>query len=142
MVCMTTDLETNKAIVRRFNEDVIGRGDPRAYADLLAPDFVNRTAPPGAPTGPEGMRYTFEDILRPALPDLHVEIHAQIAEGDLVTTRKTLHGTMRGALLGLPPTHEPVSIDVIDVVRIAHGRYAEHWGMNGLGELLARLKAR
>jgi hypothetical protein len=31
---------------------------------------------------PEGMRYAFEQILRPAFPDLQVQIHQQLAEGD------------------------------------------------------------
>jgi hypothetical protein len=55
-------------------------------------DFVNRSAPTGRPSGPEGMLHTFNQVLRPAFPDLKVEIHEQIAEGDKVTTRKPATG--------------------------------------------------
>jgi steroid delta-isomerase-like uncharacterized protein len=135
-------LTANKAVVARFNKEVIERGDEAAFRALMAPDFVNRSAPPGMPNGPEGMIHTFNKILRPALPDLTVEIHDQVAEGDKVTTRKTIRGTHRGELLGVPATNKPVAIDVIDIVRVKDGRYVEHWGVNTLASVVAQLKAK
>ncbi len=44
-----------KAVVRQFNEQVIVEGDRAAFEALIAPDFVNRSVPPGAPNGPESM---------------------------------------------------------------------------------------
>lgn len=132
---------TNKAAVRRFNKEVIELGDEGSFRELMAPDFVNRTAAPGTPSGPEGMLFMFNRVLRPALPDLTVEIHDQIAEGDRVTTRKTLRGTHRGELLGIPPTGRTVAIDVIDIVRLKDGRYVEHWGVNTLPGVLAQLRS-
>src|ERR1700690_4260887 len=111
-------LTANKAVVARLNKEVIERGDEAAFRELMAPDFVNRSAPPGMATGPDGMLHTFNKILRPALPDLTVEIHDQVAEGDKVTTRKTIRGTHRGELLGVPATNKAVAIDVIDIVRV------------------------
>jgi predicted ester cyclase len=140
---MPTEEETcaaNKAIVVRFNREVIEQGNEATFRELMAPDFVNRSAPPGAPPGPEGMLFTFNRVLRPALPDLSVEIHDQVAEGDKVTTRKTIRGTHRGELFGIPPTGTQVVIDVIDIVRLANGRYAEHWGVNTLPSVLAALR--
>lgn len=130
-----------KAIVRRFNEAVIGRGDRQAFEALVHPDFVNRSAPPGAPDGPEGLWNTFEKVLRPALSGLSVAIHEQIAEGDKVTTRKSISGTHAGSLLGMEATGQQVTIDVIDIVRLADGRYVEHWGVNTLPSVIAQLKA-
>jgi len=129
-----------RSVVIRFNREVIEQGLAESLAALLAPDFVNHTAAPGMPSGPEGMRAMFEDILRPALPDLRVEIHDQIVEGDKVVTRKTLRGTHRGALLGVPATGRAIAIRVIDIVRVAGGRYAEHWGSNDLPAVLASLR--
>jgi len=134
-------LRDNKAVVVRFNKDVIERGDEAAFRELMAPDFVNRTAPPGAPSGPESMLNTFNKVLRPALPDLSVEIHDQIAEGDKVTTRKTIRGTHRGEFFGIAPTNKSVEIDVIDIVRVKDGRYIEHWGVNTLPAVLAQLRS-
>jgi len=132
-------LEANKAVARRFNREVIEQSSVAAFGELMAPHFVNRSAGPGQPAGPEGMAYFFNQILRPALPDLTVEIHEQVAEGDLVTTRKTIRGTHRGTLLGIPATNRAIEIDVIDIVRIETGRFVEHWGVNTLPSVLLAL---
>jgi len=135
-------LKANKAAVVRFNREVIEQGNEESFRALMAPGFVNRTAPPGMSAGPDGMLFTFKRVLRPAFPDLKVEIHDQVAEGDKVTTRKTLRGTHRGELLGIPATNEAVAIEVIDIVRLENGQYAEHWGVNTLGSVLAALRGR
>jgi len=133
-------IEANKAAVLRFNRDVIERGDPRAFQELMAPNFVNRTAAPGISPGPEGIWHTFEGVLRPAFPDLQVEVHDQVAEGDKVTTRKTIHATHLGELFGVPATKKRVAIAVIDIVRLEQGRYVEHWGVNTLTSVVASLR--
>ena len=135
------NLERNKAVVIRFNKEVIERGSLIAFHELMAPDFVNRTAPAGVSSGADGMLHMLNDVLRPALPDLTVEIHDQIAEGDKVTTRKTLRGTHKGEFLGIAPTGRSVAIEVIDIVRVQDGRYAEHWGINTLPLVLAQLRS-
>lgn len=127
--------ESNKLAVRRFNTDVIENGSAEAFAALMAPDFINHTAPLGLPKGPEGMWAMLEQVLRPALSGLRVTIHDQLADGDKVTTRKTISGVHTGPLLGVAPTGRSVTIDVIDIVRLENGRYAEHWGINTLAEL-------
>jgi predicted ester cyclase len=130
----------NKAVVVRFNREVIEQGSATALRELVAEDFVNRTAPPGSPAGRDAMLATFNQILRPALPDLAVEIHDQIAEGDRVCTRKTIHGTHLGELFGIAPTQQRVAIEVIDIVRVKDGRYAEHWGINTLAAVVEQLR--
>lgn len=130
-----------KTIVRRFNIEVIQNGDAEAFRALMAPDFVNHAASRGRPNGPDSMWATFETILRPAISNLTVTIHDQIAEGDKVTTRKTISGRHAGELLGVPATGREIAIDVIDIVRVEGGRYREHWGLNTLQTVLASLKA-
>jgi len=133
-------LEQNKAIVLRFNREVIEQGSEAAFQELMDPSFINRTAAPGVSPGPDGMRYTFEQVLRPAFPDLHIEIHDQIAEGDKVVTRKTLHGTHQGTFFGIPATNRAVVIEVTDIVRVRAGKYVEHWGSNNLPSVVASLR--
>jgi len=133
-------LEQNKIVVLRFNREVIEQGSEAAFNELMDPRFVNRTAPPGVSPGPDGMRFTFEQVLRPAFPDLKVEIHDQIAEGDKVVTRKTLRGTHRGDFFGIPATNRAVAIEVTDIVRVQAGRYIEHWGSNNLPSVIASLR--
>lgn len=134
-------IKRNKAVVLRFNREVIERGDVVAFREIMATDFVNRTAPAGMSTGADGMLSTFNNVLRPAFPDLRVEVHDQIAEGDKVTTRKTIRGTHEGPLLGIAPTGKQVAIEVIDIIRLRDGQYVEHWGINTLSVVLAQLRS-
>jgi predicted ester cyclase len=133
-------MDDAKTVVRRFNEEVIVGGDRAVFDALMSADFVNRTAPPGAPHGGESMWNTFDTILRPALEGLAVTIHDQIAEGEKVTTRKTIAGKHTGTLLGVEATGKQVAIEVIDIVRVRDGRYVEHWGINNLPSALVQLR--
>jgi len=44
-----------------------------------------------------------------------------------VVTRKTFHGPHTGEFMGLPPTGNAISVDVIDIVRVRDGKFVEHW---------------
>jgi predicted ester cyclase len=137
---MDSLLHQNKLTVQRFNQEVIAAGNVASFQELMDEHFVNHSAPAGTDNGPNGMWHTFNNILRPALSDLQVHIHAQVAEGDIVTTRKTITGTHTGPLLGIAPTGQPVTIEVMDMVRLRNGKYYEHWGLNTLTAVLAHLR--
>lgn len=137
---MATQTATNKAVVTRFNKEVIEQFSETSFHALMDEQFINRTAPAGMDNGPQGMLYFFNQLLRPAFSNLTVTIHQQVAEDDLVTTRKTISGTHTGALLGIPATGKAVQIDVIDMVRVKDGKYFEHWGITTFPDMLAQLK--
>jgi len=134
-------LDEMKAVVRRFNVEVIEKGNRHAFDALMDSEFVNRSAPEGAPAGPESMWNTFQNVLRPALANLQVSILDQLAEADKVTTRKSISGVHVGPFFGIAPTGRTIAIDVIDIVRVRNGRYLEHWGINNLSNVVAALKA-
>ena len=134
---MTT--EQNKAIVTRINKEYIESKNENTVYELFAPDFVNRTAPPGSPEGPQAIIYFFEQILRPGFPYLMVEIHDMIAEGDKVTTRKSIFAKHTGNFYGVPPTNRDVVMEIIDIVRLENGKYKEHWGILDVQGLMAQI---
>jgi len=138
---MERETEKNKVAVRRFNKEVIEDGSVQSFEELMDKQFINHSAPAGMDNGPQGMIHTFNNVLRPAMPDIKVTIYEQVGEGDLVTTRKNISGTQTGMLMGIAPTGKKVSIDVIDIVRIKNGKYFEHWGINTLPSALAQLKS-
>jgi len=138
---METRTDKNKAVVLRFNREVIEQGSAESFKQLMHDEFINRSAPPGTDHGQQGMNYFFNDILRPAISNIAVTIYEQVAEGDLVTTRKNISGTHTGTLLGIEPTGRNISIDVIDIVRIKEEKYFEHWGITNFSDVLTQLKA-
>jgi predicted ester cyclase len=78
--------EDNKALIRRFYEEVFNKRNLAALDAFYAPDHVDHTLPPGLPVGPEGTKQGIA-IIMTALPDLHVTIEDMIVEGDKVVTR-------------------------------------------------------
>jgi predicted ester cyclase len=136
---MESQLEKNKTVVRRFNKEFIEEGNLDSFKELMDEHFINRTAMAGVNNGPEGMIHVLNNVLRSAFPDMSVTIYEQVAEGELVTTRKAIMGTHTGTFMGVAPTGRKVTIDVIDIVRVRDGKYFEHWGINTLPVVAAQL---
>lgn len=59
------------------------------------------------------------------LPDLHVELHEVLGEGDIVLARGTVSGTATGRLYGAPATKRSYQASYFDYVRIQDGRIVE-----------------
>ena len=121
--------EQNKAAFRRMVDEVFNRGNFALIDEGVAPDFIEREElPPGFPPGREGIMLLTQ-MLRSAFPDFKATIDDMLADGDRVATRMTWTGTHQGEFMGIPPTGKRISIQVIDFVRFADGRFAEHWGL-------------
>ncbi len=131
--------EENKQVVRRFNKECIEQGNIDSFRQLLSGDVVNHAARPGGPQGFESFTFFLNDVLRKGFPDIWVEILDQVAEGELVATRKKIYGTHTGEIMGIPATGKAVVIDVIDMIRVRDGRYVEHWGQTNFAEVLRGL---
>jgi predicted ester cyclase len=123
--------EDNKRVVATFVE-VCQNQHNLAFADeIFHREFVNHYAPEGRPfsvgqTPVEHFKHFYEMLLR-AFPDATMEINEQLAERDLVATRKTLRGTHHGEIWGLPPTGNQVEWEFIDIFRVRDSKLVEHW---------------
>ncbi len=131
-------LESNKSLVRRFLEEVPGKGNLSAVDELASPDLVLHVPLPEATPGAEGMK-SIAFVCRSAFPDLRLTIEDMIAEGDEVACRFTAKGTHTGPFSGLPPTGKAVSMTGIEIFRISDGRIAEIWGEANLLGLMMQL---
>jgi predicted ester cyclase len=129
-----------KDAVRDFVQRYQTEGDEQALLDRIHPDIVDHSRPPGVVPGREGVRQQF-DGFRAAFSGFEAEILAQVAEGDLVVTRKVFRGRHDGAFQGIEPTGREVEIHVIDIVRVADGQIVEHWNCVDRLGLLAQLGA-
>ncbi|MCZ6614225.1 MAG: ester cyclase [Chloroflexi bacterium] len=121
--------EENKAIARRYVEEVQSGHDLDAMERYISQDIVDHTGPPGSVPGIERSKQFFAGLFR-AFPDLRAEIHEQIADDDKVWTYKTMHGTHLGDFFGTAPTGKSISYDVIDIVRIRDGKITDHWAVS------------
>jgi steroid delta-isomerase-like uncharacterized protein len=120
--------EDNKALVRRFVDEVQSAGNIDLIDEICSPEFVNHSALPGIPADCEGIKIVTA-MFRRAFPDSYFTVEDMVAEGDKVATRKTFHGTHEGEFMGIPPSGRSVSMGLMDIVRISEGRVVEHWSM-------------
>ena len=122
--------ETNKAVSRRFFEEVWNKGNLTVLNEIIAENHFN-SGPgtlPELPTGPEGAKQVVT-LYRNAFPDVQFTIDEQLAEGEKVMTRWTAHGTHQGELQGLPATGKSSTVTGIAVDRIVDRKIAETWGI-------------
>ena len=120
--------EDNKALVRRFVDEVQSKGNTDLVDEICSPEFVNHSAPPGLRADLEGIKI-LTTMFKGAFPDSYFTVEDMIAEGDKVVTRKTFHGTHEGEFMGIPPTGRRVSLGLIDIVRVSEERAMEHWSV-------------
>ena len=130
-------LEQNKALVRRFVEEVQCQHNLAALDELFSSDFVDHSGMTDPPTL-EGSRQFFS-MMFAAFPDMRFVIRQQIAEGDKVLTHKTLQGTQLGPFMGIPATGKAVAVDVMDIFTVAGGKITEHWTVGDMLRMMQQL---
>jgi steroid delta-isomerase-like uncharacterized protein len=120
--------EANKALCRRFIEEVWNRRNFAAVDELFASSYTRHTssADPDFGSGPESVRKLVQHY-SDAYPDTRFTIDDLIAEGDKVVMRWTARGTHEGELEGVPPTKRRVTVTGTTTARIANGKIAEEW---------------
>ena len=133
------ELEQNKAIYRRFLQEVFNEGRLDKL-ELLSPSYVFHDAPPGTPKGPEAIKQVVT-MFRGAFPDLKITIEEMVAEGDKVCARATTRGTHQGPIFGIPATEKAVTMTGLTMVTITDGRLVESWVKNDVMGLMKQLGA-
>lgn len=121
--------EENKALVRRWFEEVWNRGRAEAIDELFAADGVAHGLAGESGQGlrgPAGFRPFFESF-RAAFPDVEVVVEDAVAEGDMVAARCAVRATHRSPALGFAATDRPVGFEGITLVRVRGGQIAEAW---------------
>ncbi|HSN75232.1 MAG TPA: ester cyclase [Anaerolineae bacterium] len=130
-------LQENRALVRRFVEEVQCQHNLAALDELFSPDFVDHSGMTDPPTL-AGSRQFFS-MMFAAFPDMRFAIRQQIAEGDKVLTHKTLQGTQLGPFMGIPATGKAVAVDVMDIFTVAGGKITEHWTVGDMLSMMRQL---
>ncbi|MBA2382119.1 MAG: ester cyclase [Chloroflexi bacterium] len=120
---MSTD--NNKAIVRRFVDEIFVQGRRETVDELLADDFVAHTWPS---TGhPKDDLKAAIDRTSKGLANRSFDIEDMIAEGGSVAVRVTTSATQVGPFMGLEPSGKTYSIAEIHIFRVRDGKVIEHW---------------
>lgn len=110
-------------------ERLWNRGDVGSVDGILAEEYMDHTLPQLEEGDIEGL---IEDVqmLRAAMPDLHVEIEDWYRDDDFVILRTVFSGTQRGELFGIAPAGNRAEWDEIDVLRFEGDEIAERWAVS------------
>ena len=133
--------EENKAIVRRYVEEVFNQGHIHVIDELFASDYVNHGSIPGNPVQDrEGMKQV-EIATHAALPDINYEVVHIVAEDEWVTHHWTATATHSGTFMGVPATGRHFSASGMVFTRIVDGKIVEQWRIVDVFGMLQQLGA-
>lgn len=122
-------MHDNEAIVRTFFEEAFNRGRLDVIDTLFSPEFVEHQAfGPDAPAGRDAPKAVVTSLRR-GFSDFHITIEDTAASNDTVWVRLRATGTHDGPFMGHAPTGNRIAVTVIDIMRLAHGKIVEHWGV-------------
>ena len=120
-------IEQNKALVRRFYDEVWNLGNVEVALEIFADDYIRHDLrPTKAPPGGAGMAKIAREF-RSAFPDLAMRVDLLLAEGDLVGARWTTSGTFSGPWGDVAPMGRRATFSGVNFFRIRSGRVVELW---------------
>ncbi len=124
VIIMQETKEQNKSMVKRYFQAWNNR-DFKAMREMLAPDyqFTLLTNPPN--TISREKMLGFAQSMTLGIPDLKVNIHQMVAEGDTVVVRSTLTGTHEGDFQGQPATGNRIEVSSMFTCRVKNGRIVD-----------------
>src|SRR5262245_35964677 len=126
----------NKALARRWREELWGRGNLGVADEIIADDYLRHD--PGDPfpaRGPADVK-RIVTMLRSMLPDLTIHIEAMVAEVYLVVRLYTATANVTVGYMGLPPTGKVIRTEAMQMFRFANGKIVESWAVrDDLGTL-------
>jgi steroid delta-isomerase-like uncharacterized protein len=118
-------IEENKALVRRFVEEIFVRGNADAVDDLVTEDFVPYTWPHTG-DGRQDLRDAIARVGK-GLSNPEFVIEDEIAEGDRVVIRVKSSATQSGEFMGMPASGKRYTVEEIHIFRIRDGKVMAHW---------------
>jgi len=122
---MSTDLAT---YFRSWFEDVWNQGRREVIRERF------RAGSPAEGLGEAGVTVSgpdefepFYDTIRGAFPDIKIQVHDTIVQGDKVAGRWSAVATHRGPQLGVAPTNRRVQFSGMSIIQVQDGKIVASW---------------
>ena len=131
--------EENKAVARRFFEEVVSDGNLDVIDAICAPDYRLHATLSGADAIDRDQLKDLVRSWRSSFGDGRIRIEDIVTEGDLVAARMLETGTHTGEFNGIQPSGKKVSYGSMTFLRILDGKILEHWGLLDMPTLLQQI---
>jgi steroid delta-isomerase-like uncharacterized protein len=132
--------EHNKAIVMRIYDELLNQEKKSVIDEIYAADVITHDPFMGTVTGVDAFRQLL-GMFDAAFPGHRVKVHHILAEGNLVAVVHTHTAKHTGQFMHLAPTGRNISVNGIEVFRMADGKIAEFWRHDDDMGLLMQLGA-
>jgi steroid delta-isomerase-like uncharacterized protein len=125
---MAQEQEENKALVRRWFDEVWNRRLRVSIDELMSPEAIvyGLAEGQGPVKGRDGFVPFFERFVS-AFPDIRITVDDIVAEGNTTVARISARAKHTGEGLGIAATHRPVSLTGIVWARWQGGKITEAW---------------
>jgi steroid delta-isomerase-like uncharacterized protein len=128
----------NRALVRRYYEEMWNRWDFTLADELIGEGIVFRGSLGVSVRGREGVKEYMRTVRR-AFPDFHNHVEELIAADDRVVARLAYTGTHDGQLFGIAATGRRVTYAGVAIFRIAEGSIIEACVLGDVHALVQQL---
>ncbi|SEG25924.1 conserved hypothetical protein, steroid delta-isomerase-related [Bryocella elongata] len=134
--------DENKALARRWYEEVWNAGNAAALTELLAPAAETHGFPEPAAAlhGAAAFSERLKEFQR-SFSNINVHVDEVIAEGDTVAVRWTARMKHTGEGLGIQPTGRDVTLPGSSFLWMKNGRITEGWESMDLTKVRRQLEA-
>jgi steroid delta-isomerase-like uncharacterized protein len=121
--------EDNKALMKRWFEEVWNQGNDGVIDELLAEDGVIHGLVDSTGKPVQGIEEfcEFHRQFRGAFPDIRITVEDIFSEGDKVVARCSVRGQHTGDHLGFAATNAPIEFGGVAIARWKDGKIVEAW---------------
>lgn len=130
----------DKEIVRRVF-DAFYAVDSDTLRELLSPDFVGHSMPPGFLNNQDGWLEMAREWAAGFSDDDTTVDELLAAEEGRVVIRFTTRATHSGDAFGIPASNRRITMTGIEIYAVADGKVTDWWGEMNLSELLTAPEA-
>jgi steroid delta-isomerase-like uncharacterized protein len=110
--------------------------DTSSFPELFTDTYIQHSG-----RSPSGLAAQIENFRRimTTMPDVRMRIEDRIIAGDRVVARTTYSATHTQPIRGVAPTGKAFRFRTIDIWRVENGKFAEHWDLTDVGDVVRQL---
>jgi steroid delta-isomerase-like uncharacterized protein len=131
-------IEANKALVRRFYEDVWNGWNFDILGEVLTDDIKFHGSLGITASGHRGF-ISYAETVRAAFPDFHHTVEDMVAEASKLVACMTYRGTHKGPIVGFPATGREIEYAGMALFLFRNGLVSHIWVLGDRLELFQQL---